>query len=41
MGTCKNRKFLLKNMLVSVTIYHPINKTELVCSGKVNDYELR
>ncbi len=37
----KEIEFLLKNMFVRVTIFHPINKTELICSGKVNDYELR
>jgi len=34
------KNFLLKNMHVKVTIFHPITKKELVCSGKVNDYEL-
>ena len=33
--------FLLNKMLVKVTVFHPVNKTELVCSGKVNDYELK
>tara|TARA_Y100000590_G_scaffold1453_1_gene1815 strand:- start:52 stop:642 length:591 start_codon:yes stop_codon:yes gene_type:complete len=37
----KEIEFLLKNMFVRVTIFHPINKTELICSGKINDYELR
>tara|TARA_B100000029_G_scaffold428497_1_gene438441 strand:- start:3049 stop:3354 length:306 start_codon:yes stop_codon:yes gene_type:complete len=34
-------EFLLKKMLVRITIFHPVNKTELTCSGKANDYELR
>jgi len=33
-------KFLLNKMFVNVTIFHPLNKKELSCSGKVNDYEL-
>ena len=33
-------EFLLNKMLVKVTIFHPLNKTELTCSGKINDYEL-
>ena len=33
--------FLLNNIFVKVIIYHPINKTELLCSGKANDYELK
>ena len=33
-------KFLLNKMFVNVTIFHPIKKRELSCSGKVNDYEL-
>ena len=33
--------FLLNKMFVDVTIFHPINKMELNCSGKVNDYELK
>ena len=32
--------FLLSKMFVKVTIFHPINKTKLSCSGKINDYEL-
>ena len=32
--------FLISKMFLKITIFHPINKTELVCSGKVNDYEL-
>lgn len=32
--------FLLSKMFVKVIIFHPINKTELSCSGKINDYEL-
>ena len=34
-------KFLLDNMFIKVTIFHPIKKTKLVCSGKINDYELK
>ena len=34
-------KFLLKNMLVKVNVIHPVNKTNLVCSGNVNDFELQ
>ena len=33
--------FLLNKMFVDVTIFHPIKKMELNCSGKVNDYELK
>ena len=33
-------KFLLNRMFVNVTIFHPLKKKELSCSGKVNDYEL-
>ena len=33
--------FLLSKMFVDVTIFHPIKKMELNCSGKVNDYELK
>ena len=32
--------FLLNKMFVDVTIFHPITKRELSCSGKANDYEL-
>ena len=34
-------EFLLDNMFIDVTIFHPVNKTDLSCSGKVNDYELK
>ena len=34
-------EFLLDNMFINVTVFHPVNKTELSCSGKVNDYELK
>ena len=34
-------EFLMNNMLVTITIYHPVKKMELSCSGKVNDYELK
>ena len=33
-------KFLLNRMFVNITIFHPLKKKELFCSGKVNDYEL-
>ena len=33
--------FLLNKIFVDVTIFHPIKKMELNCSGKVNDYELK
>ena len=33
-------EFLLNRMFVNVTIFHPLKKKELFCSGKVNDYEL-
>ena len=33
-------KFFLNRMFVNVTIFHPLKKKELFCSGKVNDYEL-
>ena len=32
--------FLLDKMFINVTILHPIQKRELSCFGKVNDYEL-
>ena len=37
----KEINFLLANMFVHVTILNPVNKTELTCLGKVNDYELK
>jgi len=37
----KEIQFLLDKMFVKVTVFHPVYKTELVCSGKVNDYELK
>lgn len=37
----KEINFLLDKMFVNVTILHPINKKELSCDGKVNDYELK
>ena len=37
----KEMNFLLDNMFVKVTILHPIEKRELSCYGKVNDYELK
>ena len=39
--TEKEINFLLDKMLVNVTILHPINKKELSCQGKVNEYELK
>ena len=33
--------FLLDKMFINVTILHPIQKRELSCFGKVNDYELK
>ena len=37
----KEIDFLLDKMFVDVTILHPVNKKELSCNGKVNDYELK
>ena len=37
----EEKDFLLEKMFVKVTIFHPVNKTELSCFGKANDYELR
>ena len=37
----KEENFLLDNMFVRVNVINPANKTELVCKGRVNDYELR
>ena len=37
----KEIEFLMDNMFVQILVYHPIYKTELVCAGKVNDYELK
>ena len=39
--TEKEMNFLINSMFVKVTVFHPINKNELSCSGKVNDYELK
>ena len=39
--TDKEIDFLLDKMLIKVTVFHPVNKTELSCSGKINDYELK
>ena len=36
----KEIEFLIDNMIVDVTILHPVKKKELSCSGKVNAYEL-
>ena len=36
----KEKIFLVNKMFVDVTIFHPITKRELSCSGKANDYEL-
>ena len=38
--TEKEVDFLLNKMFVKVTVFHPISKKELICLGKVNDYEL-
>ena len=37
----KETKFLLDNMFINVTIFHPVKKIELTCSGKINEYELK
>ena len=37
----KEKNFLLKNMFISVAVFNPVNKTELTCFGKINDYELK
>ena len=37
----KEINFLLDKMFVNVTILHPIQKRELSCYGKINDYELK
>ena len=37
----KEIDFLINNMFVKVKVIHPINKTELMCSGQVNDSELK
>ena len=37
----KEIDFLINNMVVKVKVIHPINKTELICSGQVNDSELK
>jgi len=37
----KEKNFLLKNMFINVTVFNPVNKTELTCFGKINDYELK
>ena len=34
-------KFLMENILVKVNVIHPVDKTKLVCSGNVNDFELQ
>jgi len=39
--TEKEINFILSRMFVKVTVFHPIKKTELICSGKINDYELK
>ena len=36
----KEKDFLISKMRLNITIFHPIKKTELVCGGNVNDYEL-
>ena len=37
----KEIEFLLDNIFINVTVFHPVNKMELSCSGKANDYELK
>lgn len=37
----KEISFLLDKIFVNVTILHSINKRELSCYGKVNDYEVK
>ena len=37
----KEIHFLMNSIYVDITIFHPIKKIELNCSGKANDYELR
>ena len=34
-------EFLLNHMFVKVTVFHPVKKIELVCSGKINAYKLK
>ena len=36
----REKDFLTSKMSIKITIFHPIKKTELTCSGNVNDYEL-
>ena len=36
----KEIDFLLDKMFVNVSVIHHINKTELTCGGKANDYDL-
>ena len=37
----KDIKLLLERMDVRISIYHPVDKIELTCKGKINDYELK
>ena len=37
----KEIKFLMDKIYIYVTILHPINKTEISCYGKINDYKLK
>ena len=36
----EGEELLMDKIFIKATIYHPIDKTSLMCSGKVNDYEL-
>ena len=36
----KEIEFLLANMFLKITVFHPVTKKELICSGKINAYEL-
>ena len=33
-------EFLLDKMFIKVIVFHPIQKKELMCSGKIIDYAL-
>ena len=37
----KEKEFMMDRMFVKIIIFHPINKKELICSGNINDYELK
>ena len=36
----KEIEFLLSNMFLKITIFHPVTKEEIICSGNINAYEL-